>query len=130
MIQWFQNPNSHNNNHNSSISPKVEVMAKILIDIWMSCLVDFSTILKIGELLQLHQSSSYSNKNKNNKSKKKKIVIVCYMGTAHIKMLSEFFIQRMRFQRKQFIGKYDWDEQECRTLTLPPSFWNCNQLFS
>jgi len=100
---------------NEKITDRSEVLAKILIDIYMSCLVDFSTILKVVDI-----ASS---------SSKSKVVIVLYMGTAHTRAVSDFFLNRMSFRRKAFIGKFDWDDDECRSLRLPGALWNFNDLF-
>lgn len=111
ILQAFQKSPSE------QITPRTEVFAKILIDIYMSCLVDFATVLKIAEIAQ----SSLS---------KEKTVIVVYMGTAHTKAVSEFFVQHMGFRKKMFVGKVDWDENECHKLQLPKSLWHFAELFS
>jgi hypothetical protein len=100
---------------NEQITPRTEVFAKILIDIYMSCLVDFSTVLKIAEIAK--------------GSSEDKVVIVLYMGTAHTKAVSDFFVQRMGFRKNAFVGKVDWEENECHKLQLPKSLWNFSELF-
>jgi hypothetical protein len=102
------------------ISPQSEVFAKILIDIYMSCLLDFSTIVKIGEIMHCYQTESSSSNNK---------VIVLYMGTAHIKAVSDFFVHNGGFKKKCFIGKYDYNEKESRRLELPSYLWDFSELF-
>jgi hypothetical protein len=56
-------------------------------------------------------------------------VIVLYMGTAHTKAVSDFFVQRMGFRKNAFVGKVDWEENECHKLQLPKSLWNFSELF-
>jgi hypothetical protein len=97
------------------VSPQSEVFAKILIDIYMSCLLDFAIVLKVAEIIQ--------------SSNKDKVVIVLYTGTAHMKAVADFFIHRGGFRRKCFVGKIDWDDSECRKLQLPSYLWDFSQLF-
>ena len=97
------------------VTPRTEVMAKILIDIWMSNLLDFTTVLKIAEIV----SRSSTND----------VVIVAYMGTAHTRALADFFLNRMGFKKKTFLGKVDWDEDEPRNIVLPKYLWNITELF-
>jgi hypothetical protein len=59
----------------------------------MSCLVDFSAILKIAEIAQ--------------SSSKDKAVIVLYMGTAHTKAVTDSFVRRMGFRENAFMGKIE-----------------------
>jgi len=98
------------------VTPRVEVLAKILIDIWISHLFDFSLLLKIANIC--------ANETKEN------IVVVCYVGSAHAKAASEFFCKRLGFQRKAMVGKFDWEEDELQTLDLPSNLWNFSELFS
>ena len=81
----------------------------------MSFLVDFATMLKITEIV--------------NVSSKANIVVVLYMGTAHTKAVSTFFVQRVGFKKTDSVGKVDYDEGECRALKLPNSLWNFDELF-
>ena len=111
----------------TSINPRTEVMAKILIDIWMSHLVDFCTVLKIAEIVAASTTSSRKKKEKT--KEKKKIVVVCYMGTAHTKAVAEFYKTCMGFKTKAFIGKTDYDDNESRCLTLPKSLWKFSDFF-
>lgn len=99
--------------------PKIECMAKILIDIWMSSLVDFSAILKIFTIVSKKVTIS-ENKN---------VVIVCYMGSVHTKAVGEFFSKRMGFTRKAFAGNLNWDEDASRKIQLPDALWNVKKLF-
>ena len=112
--------NGMNTKGGNTVSPRVEILAKILIDIWMSCLVDFTTILKIAEIV-----SKAENRNRNNN-----VLIVTYMGSAHTRAVSEFCVNHMGFTKKAFIGKVDWAENESRTMKLPEYLWDINKLFS
>jgi hypothetical protein len=104
ILECFQDPSP-------IITSRVEVMAKILIDIWMSCLVDFSTVLKIADVIS--------------QTKKDKVMIVCYMGSAHTKAVADFYVRHLGFEKKAFLGKVDWEEDERRSLLLPKSLWDC-----
>lgn len=124
ITQFFDESTLTNNGMNTkggnTVSPRVEILAKILIDIWMSCLVDFTTILKIAEIV-----SKAENRNRNNN-----VLIVTYMGSAHTRAVSEFCVNHMGFTKKAFIGKVDWAENESRTIKLPEYLWDVNKLFS
>ena len=98
------------------VTPRVEVLAKILLDIWMSCLVDFTTILKITELIS-------------SQSSRKKVLITAYMGSAHTRALTEFFSTKLGFKKKSFVGKTVWDEDEPRNMRLPNNLWEIENLF-
>jgi hypothetical protein len=98
------------------VTPRVEVMADILIDIWMSCLVDFTTLLRIAEIVSRERANN-------------KIIIAVYMGSAHTRALSDFCVSHMGFKKKSFIGKTVWDECEPRTLKLPKNLWKAENLF-
>mmetsp|Transcript_27806 Transcript_27806/g.29975 ORF Transcript_27806/g.29975 Transcript_27806/m.29975 type:complete len:112 (-) Transcript_27806:231-566(-) len=104
----------------TAVSPRVEILAKILIDIWMSCLVDFITIVKIAEIVS----------NKENRHRKNTVLIVTYLGSAHTRAVSEFCVHHLGFTKKAFIGKVDWDEHESRTMKLPEYLWDIHKLFS
>jgi hypothetical protein len=97
------------------VTPRVEVMAKILIDIWMSNLIDFSTVLKVAEVVSGAKGSN--------------VAVVCYMGSAHTRKVAEFYINRMGFKKKTFVGKLDWDDNEPHTLKLPSYMWNISEMF-
>jgi hypothetical protein len=97
------------------VTPRVEVMAKILIDIWMSNLIDFSTVLKIAEVVS--------------DAKSENVVVVCYMGSAHTRAVADFYVNRMGFKKKAFLGKLEWDDDEPRTMKLPSYVWNITDLF-
>merc|ERR1712003_438848 len=73
------------------VTPRVEVFAKILIDIWVSNLFDFSLLLKIANICA--------------KETKDNIVVVCYVGSGHARATSSFFCEKLGFQRKELIGK-------------------------
>jgi len=125
ITQFFEDSTPMNNGRmntegGTTVSPRVEILAKILIDIWMSCLVDFITILKIAEIV-----SKEENRNRNNN-----VLIVTYMGSAHTRAVSEFCVNQMGFTKKAFIGKVDWDENESRTMKLPEYLWDIHKLFS
>lgn len=93
----------------------VEVMAKILIDIFMSKLVDFSTVLKIAQVIAKEPSD--------------KVCVVVYMGSVHTRAISDFYCGTLGFKKKTFLGQQNWPEEEARILHLPPELWNIQQLF-
>jgi len=97
------------------VTPRVEVFAQILIDIWISNLFDYSLLLKIANICA--------------KESKDNIVVVCYVGSAHAKAASNFFCEKLGFQRKEMVGKFSWDEDELQTLDLPSNLWNFPELF-
>ena len=99
------------------ITPRVEILAKIMIDIWMSNLFDFSLLLKIANICS-------------NETTKDNVVIVCYSGSSHAKAASKFFCSSsMDFKRKALIGKFSWEDHELKTLDLPSKLWNLSELF-
>ena len=99
------------------ISPQIEILAKIIIDIWVSSLVDFASVLKIGDVIS--------------RSKKDKVVVVCYMGSAHTRAVADFYINRMDFKKKGLVGKIDWDDDtEPHSFQLPSYLWNIAGLFN
>eukprot|EP00980_Cylindrotheca_fusiformis_P009474 scaffold2070_cov105-Cylindrotheca_fusiformis.AAC.5 len=110
ILQNFETPLKE-----QRITPRTEIFAKIIIDVYMARLVDFATVLKIAEIVK--------------ESKEDKTVIVLYMGMAHTKAVSEFFVQHMSFRKLAFVGKVDWDEDECHKLELPKSLWDFSELF-
>ena len=91
------------------ITPQIECMGKILIDIWMSNLVDFSTMLKVTNVVS--------------EAKNKRVVLVCYLGSAHTRALADCFIHQLQFRRESFVGKVEWEEGQPRTLQLPSALW-------
>jgi len=97
------------------VTRRVEVLSKILIDIWMSNMFDFSLLLKIADVC--------ANETKDN------IVIVCYVGSAHARAASNFFCGTLGFQRKALVGKFTWEDDEIQTLELPSKLWNFSELF-
>jgi hypothetical protein len=97
------------------VTPRVEVLAKILIDIWVSNLFDFSLLLKIANIC--------ANETNDN------VVVVCYVGSAHAKAASDFFCGALGFQRTALVGKFAWEDDELQTLDLPPKLWNLAELF-
>mmetsp|Transcript_55666 Transcript_55666/g.62991 ORF Transcript_55666/g.62991 Transcript_55666/m.62991 type:complete len:199 (-) Transcript_55666:362-958(-) len=113
--------NGMNTEGGNTVSPRVEILAKILIDIGMSCWVDFITIVKMAEIV----SNKANHRNRNNN-----VLIVTYMGSAHTRAVSEFCVHHMGFTKKAFIGKVDWDEHESRTMKLPEYLWDIHKLFS
>jgi len=99
-----------------ALDKKAEVMAKILIDIYMNKLVDASTMIKMAQIIS--------------KETKRNIVIVCYMGSVHTRAVCDFFTQpKYGFKKKIFSGKQDWDEEEGRILHLPAELWDFRILF-
>ena len=114
ITQHFRN--SDNSSH-ELISPQIEILAKIIIDIWVSSLVDFASVLKIGDVIS--------------RSKKDKVVVVCYMGSAHTRAVADFYISRMDFKKRGFAGKTDWDDDtEPHSVHLPSYLWNIAELFN
>lgn len=105
----------HGTQQRNLISSHVEAMSKILIDIWMSNLVDFNAILKIIDIVATEVSEN--------------IVIVCYMGSVHTKAIANFFCDKVNFTRILFVGEYNWDEDSARRLSLPPKLWNMVNFF-
>ena len=97
------------------VTSRVEVLAKILIDIWVSNLFDFSLLLKIASICANETSDN--------------VVIVCYVGSAHARAASDFFCGRLGFQRKALVGKFTWEDDELQTLELPSKLWNLSELF-
>jgi hypothetical protein len=97
------------------VTPRVEVLAKILIDIWMCNLLDFSLLLKIANIC--------ANESKEN------VVVVCYVGAAHAKAASDFFCETLGFKRTALVGKFNWEEDELQTLDLPPKLWKLSELY-
>jgi len=97
------------------VTPRVEVLGKILIDIWMSNLFDFSLLLKIVNVC--------SAETKDN------VVVVCYVGSAHVKVVKNFFCGSLGFKTKAMVGKFTWDDNEAITLGLPSKLWNLSELF-
>ncbi|KAL7529947.1 hypothetical protein ACHAXR_005418 [Thalassiosira sp. AJA248-18] len=99
-----------------TLSNEAEIMAKILIDIYMSKLVDAATIGKIAQIIS--------------KEKKSNVTIVCYMGSVHTRAVCDFFTQaKYGFKKKIFCGKQDWDDDEGRIIHLPTELWNLGTLF-
>ena len=95
---------------------EAEVLAKILIDIYMSKLVDAVTVAKIAQIIS--------------EQEKKNITIICYMGSIHTRCISDFFTQsKYAFKKKIFCGKQDWDDDVGRIIHLPPELWNLSTLF-
>jgi hypothetical protein len=97
------------------ITDRVEVMASILIDIYMSSLIDFLTVLKVAKIVNDEESS--------------RVIVVCYMGSVHTRAVGDFYCKRIGFKKKAFVGKLDWDENEPQLLNLPPTLWNVSDLF-
>mmetsp|Transcript_31745 Transcript_31745/g.58175 ORF Transcript_31745/g.58175 Transcript_31745/m.58175 type:complete len:150 (+) Transcript_31745:1694-2143(+) len=99
----------------TTLSNKAEIMTKILIDIYMSKLVDASTVGKILQII----SQETKQKTEGN------ITIVCYMGSVHTRAIADFFTQsEYGFKKKIFCGKQDWDDDEGRIIHLPAELWN------
>lgn len=95
-------------------SHESEVMAKILIDIYMNKLVDVASLMKIGQLIS--------------KDAKKNIVIVVYMGSVHTRSICNFFTQpTYNFKKKIFCGKQDWGYDEAKIIHIPPELTNINE---
>jgi len=101
-------------------TPQVETMAKILLDIYVSNLLDYVTILQIAHIVASHAKSTMAEN--------KHLVICCYMGSAHTRAVANFFQYQCNFKQRSFSGKTDWDDDEKRTIQLPGDLWNLPQL--
>jgi len=114
-----------------TMNKEAEVMAKILIDIYMSKLVDASTIGKIAQILSTElEEEEEQTQRTTTTTARKNVVIVCYMGSVHTRALAEFFTSpKYNFTKKIFCGTQDWDEEEGRVMHLPPELWNLRMLF-
>jgi hypothetical protein len=100
-----------------NFSHESEVMAKILIDIYMNKLVDVASLFKIGQLIA-------------NEDTKKNIVIVVYMGSVHTRSICNFFNQpTYNFKKKIFCGKQDWGYDEAKIIHIPSELKNIKELF-
>jgi len=97
------------------LARSIEVMAKILIDIFMSKLVDFSTVLKIAQVIAKEPSH--------------RLCVVLYMGSVHTRAISDFYCGTLGFKKKTFSGQQNWPEEEAKILHLPPELWDLQQLF-
>lgn len=107
---------SLNESEKRTLSKESEVMAKILIDIYMNKVVDAATVMKIAQILLLDP--------------RKNVTIVCYMGSVHTRALCDFFTQpKYGFKKRIFCGKQDWDENERRVIHLPAELWDVRTLF-
>ena len=94
-----------------------EVMAKILIDIYMNKLVDVASLMKIGQLIAKEDT-------------KRNIVIVVYMGSVHTRSICNFFTQpTYNFKKKIFCGKQDWGYDEAKIIHIPSELKNIKELF-
>ena len=84
-----------------TLSRKAEIMGKIIIDVYMNKLIDFSTVVKIAQIISQEEREN--------------IAIVCYMGSVHTRGVCDFFTQpKYGFKKKIFCGKQDWDDDEGR----------------
>lgn len=112
--QFFEN---HKNK--KSVSEDIEVMAKIMIDIYMSNLVDFSALLKILDIV-------LSSRSQESSTEKKKTLVVCvYMGSIHTQTIAKFFEDTLNFKTQAFTGQHNWkDEKANKKLHLPSTFWD------
>ena len=97
------------------LSNQAEVMAKIIIDIYVQRLVDFAALMKV---LHIIRDSETDN-----------VAIFIYAGTCHTRVVSDFFSEH-GFKRKCFAGKQDWEEDTAKVLHLPAELWNLDLLFN
>eukprot|EP00536_Pseudo-nitzschia_multiseries_P017125 jgi/Psemu1/314038/fgenesh1_kg.1389_\ len=81
----------------------------------MSNLFDFSLLLKIVDTVS--------------KDSKDNVVIVCYVGSAHAKVVRDFFCGPLGFKKKATVGKFTWEDHEAKILNLPSKLWNLSELF-
>mmetsp|Transcript_52464 Transcript_52464/g.127002 ORF Transcript_52464/g.127002 Transcript_52464/m.127002 type:complete len:553 (-) Transcript_52464:62-1720(-) len=116
---------------------RVEVLSRILIDIWMHHLIDHCSIMKIGNIIannrlvihaQPHIMSEETpiSTTKTKTSQPSPTVIVVYMGVAHTQAISEFLVNHRGFKKRGFYGKLDWDDEtnEARKIDLPRELWD------
>ena len=97
------------------LSNQAEVMAKIIIDIYVQRLVDFAALMKV---LHIIRDSETDN-----------VAIFIYAGTCHTRVVSDFFSEH-GFKRKCFAGKQDWEEDTAKVLHLPAELWNLDLIFN
>jgi hypothetical protein len=98
------------------IEARTETLAKIIIDIWMLNLVDYCTLLKIGNLVAQTHSDE--------------VVVVCYLGLAHTRTIADFLCNEAGFQKRGYYGKVSWEDDESRKIQLPSRLWNPAELFN
>ncbi|CAB9515219.1 expressed unknown protein [Seminavis robusta] len=98
------------------IDSRTEVLAKILIDIWVHQLIDHCSVLKIGNIVAQNSPDN-------------KIVFVIYTGVAHTRAVADYFCTHAKFQKKGFYGKVNWEDDENRKIQLPSKLWNVSELF-
>lgn len=97
------------------LSNQAEVLAKIIIDVYVQRLVDFAALMKVLLIIQESETDD--------------VAIFLYAGTCHTRVVSEFF-SKHGFKRKCFAGKQDWEEDTAKVLHLPAELWNLNMLFN
>ena len=129
------------------VPARTEVLAKILVDIYMSHIVDFVTVLKILNLVvESSDSTRVSSGGQGAREEgcreeglsdgRKPVVVVCYMGAMHTKAVADFFCGAgaqgggfAPFRCTHFLGKYEWDEDDARKVKLPQDLWSPARLF-
>ena len=99
---------------------EAEVLAKILIDVWMCRLVDFCTLLKIGRAA--FEGEKFAGK-------KRPVVVIAYMGQLHTQAVEDFFISKLGFKKGVCVGEVNWEEGDSRQLRLPEEFWDPSRIF-
>ncbi|CAJ1351972.1 unnamed protein product [Effrenium voratum] len=97
-----------------------QVLSKIMVDIFQLRSVDLAMILKAAEAgLEA--------------PKGQKVVVVCYGGLDHTRNVARFFraqgFSAEGLPRKGLLGREEFEEDERRTLALPPYLQNLEQLF-
>lgn len=98
-----------------------EVLSKIMVDIFQLRSVDLAMILKSIEVASAAPEGA-------------KVVLVCYGGLDHTRNVAKFFKSKLGFSSRGLrnggrVGKEEYDEEEKRTLTLPPYLQNLQDLF-
>jgi len=92
---------------NAKISERVEVQAKILMDIYMAQLVDFACLLTILRIVtncaDAVSGSDGGCIDGGGAGGKRKVVIVCYMGSMHTKAVERFFCDAASAKRGGFL---------------------------
>jgi len=98
---------------------RMEVLAKIIIDIWVADLVDFASLLKVLQVVA--------------KSPRQRVVVVCYLGTAHANFQEAFWrahgFSHSGLKGRGFVGNKDWDDEDSRKIDLLPQLHDLSTLF-
>ena len=145
MLSRIHGRNAHVRTHGDLLQPKerdrAEVQAKIVIDIYMTHLVDFCTILKILDVVSRasHPRSipGGSTRGKLQAEVANPVVVACYMGALHTRAVEAFFCDEAcakrgdfsRFRSTHMFGKLEWEEDEARRFKVPADMFDLTALF-